>query len=207
MVNNAGISPVAPADVPALDLADWDRVLRVNLLGVVHGVAAAYPLLVRQGAGAMLSTASLAGLVPGPGLGVYAAAKHAVVGYTLSLRAQAARYGVRVVTLCPGWVDTPLLDVPLPDSTGTTSTAREQLAAFGVGRPVPAGEVAAAALDGVRRNQALVVVPRDARWAWRMHRYLPALSDRVARRIALRQPPYRLAGSPSTPLQARVPGS
>ncbi|HEX3947790.1 MAG TPA: SDR family NAD(P)-dependent oxidoreductase, partial [Acidimicrobiales bacterium] len=62
LFNNAGIGAGGPAET--LSLADWRRVIDVDLYGVVHGVAAAYPLMVRQGSGHIVNTASLAGLVP-----------------------------------------------------------------------------------------------------------------------------------------------
>jgi len=89
MVNNAGIA--VGGDCRELLLAHWDRVIDVNLRGVVHGVQAAYPVMVEQGSGHIVNTASLAGLLPSPGATPYAMAKHGVVGLSLSLRAEAAR--------------------------------------------------------------------------------------------------------------------
>jgi len=88
-------------------LAHWDRGIDVNLRGVVHGVHAAYTVMIAQRSGHIVNTASLAGLLPAPGLTPYAMTKHAVVGLSLSLRAEAAAYGVRVTAVCPGFVDTP----------------------------------------------------------------------------------------------------
>jgi NAD(P)-dependent dehydrogenase (short-subunit alcohol dehydrogenase family) len=190
MVNNAGIPPRAGRGTPEIDLADWRRVIDVNLWGVVHGVAAAYPLLVRQGRGAILNTASLAGLVGAAGLGAYGASKHAVVGYSLGLRAEAARYGVRVVTLCPSFVDTPLLDTRITDADGNSRSIRESIAQVRTGRLATAEEVAAAALDGVRKNRAVVVVPGRARVLWWLARCAPGVADATARRMARGMPGY-----------------
>jgi NAD(P)-dependent dehydrogenase (short-subunit alcohol dehydrogenase family) len=190
MINNAGIPPRAPHDTPELDLEDWRRVLDVNLMGVVHGVAAAYPLLVKQGRGAILNTASLAGLTSGPGLGVYGASKHAVVGYSLGLRAEAARYGVRVVVLCPSFVDTPLLDVTTTSTEGETRSIRDSIGPLSTGPLATARQVAAAGLEGVRRNRPVVVVPRRGRALWAMTRWAPGLADRASAAIARRTPGY-----------------
>jgi len=190
MVNNAGVPPRAAVDTPEVDLADWRRVLEVNLFGVVHGVAAAYPLLVKQGRGAILNTASLAGLTSGPGLGAYGASKHAVVGYSLGLRAEAARYGVRVVTLCPSFVDTPLLDRTVTSTQGETRSIRESIAPLRTGRLATAEETAAAALEGVRRNRAIVVVPRRGRQLWALTRWAPGLADRASAAMARSAPGY-----------------
>jgi len=104
MVNNAGIG--VGGEASELTLAHWERVIDVNLRGVIHGVHAAYPVMIAQRSGHIVNTASLAGLMPSPWLTPYAMTKHAVVGLTLSLRAKAAAHGVRVTAVCPGVVDT-----------------------------------------------------------------------------------------------------
>ena len=58
---------------------DWHRVIDVNLYGVIHGVQAAYPVMLRQGFGHIVNTASLAGLISGPGMAIYSVTKHSVV--------------------------------------------------------------------------------------------------------------------------------
>jgi short-subunit dehydrogenase len=166
-------------------------------MGVVHGIAAAYPLLVAQGHGAILTTASLSGVTYGPGLGSYGAAKHAVVGYCLSLRAEAARYGVSVVTVCPSFVDTPLLDTQVTTTDGVSTAIRDQISPLGTGPLMSVQDVAAAALDGLRRDRALVVVPRRGRVFYHLTRLLPGVADSLGRRIALKAPGYAARFTPS----------
>jgi NAD(P)-dependent dehydrogenase (short-subunit alcohol dehydrogenase family) len=179
LVNNAGVAPRG-ADRGVYPLAEWNRLVAVNLMGVVHGVNAAYPRMRNRGSGVILNVASLAGLMAGPGLGPYAATKHAVVGLTLGLRADAAPFGVRVSALCPGWVDTAILDGDAPDGR----PLRDHLGGFGLGAPVPPAEIAGVALDGLRRNRSLIVAPRIARRAWLAHRFVPTLLERRAARVA-----------------------
>jgi NAD(P)-dependent dehydrogenase (short-subunit alcohol dehydrogenase family) len=105
--NNAGIGPLAP--VADLTLDDWRWMIGVNLWGVIHGVHTFLPVLKRNREGGhIVNTASMAGLVAGPRLGAYAAAKYGVVGLTEVLAAELAadnsRVGVSV--LCPGTVHT-----------------------------------------------------------------------------------------------------
>src|SRR5512139_669743 len=76
--NNAGIG--VSGEVKSYARRDWDDVLDVNLHGVVHGIQAIYPLMVAQGSGHIVNTASMAGLIPTPGGASYGASKHAVVG-------------------------------------------------------------------------------------------------------------------------------
>ena len=175
--NNAGIAIGGMVD--ELTLAHWDRAIDVNLRGVVHGVHAAYPLMLRQGHGHIVNTASLAGLVPGPSLAPYAAAKHAVVGLSLSLRAEGASRGVRVSAVCPGFVDTPLLGRVNPDLPQTETGANAAALAGLLGKLYQADALAQDVLRGVARNRALIVAPRSARVAWRMTRYAPGFTMRT----------------------------
>jgi short-subunit dehydrogenase len=151
-------------------------------MGVVHGVNAAYPGMRDRGSGVILNVASLAGLVAGPGLGPYAATKHAVVGLSLGLRADATPFGVRVSALCPSFVDTAILDGDAPDGTPIRTHIRQ----FGLGDPIPPAQIAQAALEGLRRDRALIVAPRPARKAWWAQRLVPGLVQRRTARVAVR---------------------
>jgi NAD(P)-dependent dehydrogenase (short-subunit alcohol dehydrogenase family) len=105
--NNAGIGPLAP--VADLTLDDWHWMIGVNLWGVIHGVHTFLPILKRnRDGGHIVNTASMAGLVAGPRLGAYAAAKFGVVGLTEVLAAELAADNSRVgaTVLCPGTVHT-----------------------------------------------------------------------------------------------------
>ena len=107
LFNNAGIGVAGEVDSYALD--DWNDVFDVNLRGVVHGIQAVYPIMIRQGSGHIVNTASMAGLVAGPGEASYTASKHAVVALSKALRVEAERHGVQVSVLCPGVIRTPIL--------------------------------------------------------------------------------------------------
>ncbi|MEV6524893.1 SDR family oxidoreductase [Longispora sp. NPDC051575] len=174
--NNAGIASGGVAEELTLD--HWNRTIDVNLRGVVHGVHAAYPLMLRQGHGHLVNTASLAGLTPAPLMAPYTTTKHAVVGLSLALRAEAASRGIRVSAVCPGFVDTPLLDNVNPDLPGT-SIGRDVRARI----PVPlysAEKLARDILRGVARNRALIVAPFSGRVAWWGARLAPGLATRIA---------------------------
>ena len=89
LFNNAGIAIVGSVrDTP---VSDWYRVFDINVRGVVHGIDAVYPLFIKQGFGHIVNTASIAGLIPCPGLVAYSASKHAVVGMSTGLRAEAVK--------------------------------------------------------------------------------------------------------------------
>src|SRR5947209_15532058 len=113
MVNNAGIA--VGGETLELTLAHWDRIIDINLRGVVHGVQAAYPVMAKQRSGHIVNTASMAGLTTPAYLAPYVAVKHAVAGLSLSLREEAKAHGVNVTVVCPFWIDTPILDSTGPD--------------------------------------------------------------------------------------------
>lgn len=104
--NNAGVAGTA-GRMWELEPDDWDRTLGINLLGAVNGIRSFVPLLLREGEGHVVNTASVAGLVPAV-LGDYSVTKHAVVALSealyFDLVAAGSRVGVSV--LCPGWVRT-----------------------------------------------------------------------------------------------------
>lgn len=182
MFNNAGVGMGGPTE--QLTVAHWDRAIDVNLRGVVNGVQAAYPVMLRQGHGHLVNTASAAGLLPSPFQNPYAATKWAVVGLSLSLRAEAAGSGVRVSVVCPGLIDTPILDKGLPpDLPPVPVMADLDLRAAwrkaGLGPPMPAQKLAEVVLRGVERNRAVITAPGYVRAFWWMFRLSPALMGRA----------------------------
>ena len=185
---NAGISMGGPTH--ELTRAHWDRVIDVNLNGVVNALLAVYPGMVERGSGHVVATASGAGLAAPPFVAAYAATKHAVVGLGLGLRPEAALHGLRVSVLCPGAVETPILDrMPaddLPATQTTLVTARQYLSLLKQ-KPVAADRFARLALGGVARNRAIIAVPASARTLWYLHRLSPSvigrISDSIARRV------------------------
>src|SRR5918992_1944896 len=125
--NNAGVGHAGPVDETTLE--DWQRVIGVNLMGVVHGIHYFVPRMLRQGRPAhVVNTASLAGLVAVAGLGPYATSKHAVVGLSESLNAELAPRGIHVSAICPGFINTPIVDDALLD--GELDRQRDRIQRF-----------------------------------------------------------------------------
>jgi NAD(P)-dependent dehydrogenase (short-subunit alcohol dehydrogenase family) len=173
MFNNAGIAVVG--DARDLTLDQWRRVLDVDFYGVLYGTLAAYPIMVRQGFGHIVNTSSAAGLLPNPGNTPYCAAKHAVVGLSLSLRFEAADLGVKVSTVCPGFVRTKIYEhsvmVKVPMALVVHTPAKMMEAA----------KAAQVILRGVARNQALIVFPAGMRRARRAFLLFPRVLERSLR--------------------------
>jgi NAD(P)-dependent dehydrogenase (short-subunit alcohol dehydrogenase family) len=106
--NNAGIEGrVAPTQ--EYDEAVFDAVIAVNLKGVFLGMRHVLPVMLRQGSGAIVNTASVAGLFGGPGMAAYVASKHGVIGLTKVASSDVAGQGVRVNAICPGPVETRMM--------------------------------------------------------------------------------------------------
>jgi NAD(P)-dependent dehydrogenase (short-subunit alcohol dehydrogenase family) len=193
LFNNAGIG--VGGAVEELTLSHWERAIDVNLRGVVHGVAAAYPIMLRQGHGHIVNTASVAGLIPAPFITPYSMTKHAVVGLSLSLRGEAAAHGVRVSALCPGTVDTAILDRGNPrDLPGVRTLDGREYVTKVAGAPYSADALATDVLRAVERNRPVIVAPRRARVAWRLHRAVPWIVEQMTlRNVAWARERYGLS--------------
>lgn len=132
LVNNAGIMPQAPLERLRVD--EWDRTIDVNIKGVLYGIAAALPHMIRQKSGHFINVSSVAGhKVRGGGV-VYSATKHAVRVISEGLRQEVKPYNIRTTIISPGAVDT-----ELPNSISETDVA-----------------------DGTRRFYAAQAIPADS---------------------------------------------
>jgi len=169
MFNNAGIA--VGGEARDCTLEDWRKVLDVNLYGVIHGVAAAYPAMVRQGFGHIVNTASIEGLLPFPGTIGYVAGKHAVVGLSSSLRIEGAGLGVRVSVVCPGYIRTAIFE----DSKMINLDREKALEGMSSMKGMSPEDCARVILAGVRRNRAIIIVTGWARIMWLLQRLSPGL--------------------------------
>jgi NAD(P)-dependent dehydrogenase (short-subunit alcohol dehydrogenase family) len=185
LFNNAGIG--VGGEVASYTLDDWNDVFDVNLRGVVHGIQAVYPTMIRQHSGHIVNTASMAGLVTTGGQAAYTASKHAVVALSRTLRVEAETHGVRVSVICPGVIRTPILTggkygrINLPDMSDA-----DVLKSWDRMRPMAPDVFAERALRRVLRGEAVIVVPSWWKGWWFLERLSPALSLRFAR-LQLRQ--------------------
>ena len=178
LFNNAGIGVAGEIDGYAP--GDWDDVIDVNLRGVAYGIQAAYPVMIRQGSGHIVNTASMAGLVGVAGEGSYGATKHAVVGLSKALRMEAKRHGVRVSVLCPGAIRTPILTGGKFGRLNFAGLTQEtMMKMWERARPMDVDEFASQALRAISKNEAIIILPRWWKAFWYIERFSPALSSRI----------------------------
>ncbi len=179
--NNAGIG--IGGNVHHYGIKDWNQIVDVNLLGVINGVQAAYQIMMNQGFGHIINTASIAGLTPSPGKVAYATTKHAVVGLSKSMRAEAAQLGVRVSVLCPGVIRTPILEGGGKYGKMLIDIPPEQLSRMWEKlRPMPPNIFANKVLYSIAKNKAIIIVPSWWKLFWWINRLFPSLGIRLAQK-------------------------
>lgn len=119
-VNNAGVMPLSPLD--ALKVEEWDRMIDVNIRGVLHGIAASLPIMKAQGTGQIINLSSIGGHAVSPTAAVYCATKFAVGAISEGLRQENDR--IRVTVISPGVTESELAE------TISDETAREAMRGF-----------------------------------------------------------------------------
>jgi NADP-dependent 3-hydroxy acid dehydrogenase YdfG len=145
MINNAGLMPQAPLEQLKVD--EWDRMIDVNVKGVMYGIAAALPHMQRQKSGHFINVSSVAGHRVGPGFAVYSATKFAVRALSEGLRQEVKPYNIRTTVISPGAVAT-----ELPNSI-SDPTAAERVRTFYGQVAVPADSFARAVTFAMSQPQ------------------------------------------------------
>ena len=133
---NAGVT-TGEEDITKVTDEQYRRILSVNVDGIVFGTRAVVPEMEARGGGAVVATSSLAGIVAFPGDPIYTLTKHAVVGFVRAVAPRLAQDHITINAICPGLVDTPLIDGPIRDSLA------------GAGFPLIGPEAVAEAVLGV----------------------------------------------------------
>ena len=184
LVNNAGIATGGRIDVEAM--ADWERVVDVNLLGVARGCHTVTPLLKEQRSGHIVNVASLAGLVHGPGMASYNATKAGVVALSETLGFELGPWGIDVSVVCPAFFRTNLHE----SFSGKDTAMQEAGIRLITQAATDADHVAAVVLEGIDKRRPVILTERFGRQAYYAKRFARPLYDRMmagqARRLARR---------------------
>jgi NAD(P)-dependent dehydrogenase (short-subunit alcohol dehydrogenase family) len=179
LVNNAGVGMSARFLDTGLD--DWDWILGINLLGVVHGCHAFGPRMVARGRGHVVNVSSALGYFPRATEPAYVTTKAAVLALSRCLRADWRPSGVGVSAVCPGVIATPIIEhTRFRGERARPDTVRRLRSTFSR-RGHPPDKVAAAIVDAVARDRAVVPVGAEAWIGWAVKGLVPArVGDRLA---------------------------
>lgn len=162
--NNAGIEGPT-AKISQLSLADWQRVINVNLTGVFICMKCEIEQMVAQGgSGAIVCTASAAGLIGIPGAPAYNASKHGVVGLTKTVALEYAGRNIRVNAVCPGFIETPMLNRVTDASVKIREHMIGTVPLKRVAQPSEIGETVAWLMSDKASYVTGVALPVDGGW-------------------------------------------
>lgn len=173
LFNNAGVAQGGAFEAMAED--ETDRVLDINLRGVIHGAEAGLPHLKATPGSALVNTCSAAGLYAGSGMSIYCVTKFGVRALTDSLDAEWQEHGIKVRTIMPSFIDTPLLNGTTADSN---QSMREKVVELGL-EFTPVEQVAEAVWQAVHGRKRHVVVGKTARRLAFVMRWAPGLVNRL----------------------------
>lgn len=183
LVNNAGVG--LGGDFLSTTIEDWQWVIGINLMGVVHGCKLFAPAMVENRAGHIVNVASAAGYYAAPDMTAYSASKHAVMGLSEALRAELAVHGIGVSAICPGIINTNI--VASGRMRGSTGASQDKIAALYRRRNYGPEHVAAAIADAIRHNRAVTPVSPEAWLLYGAKRLAPGLLDWMGRSPVMRK--------------------
>jgi NAD(P)-dependent dehydrogenase (short-subunit alcohol dehydrogenase family) len=185
LFNNAGIGGTLPFSQVTLE--HWRRIIDLNLWGVIYGIHFALPIMLKQGGGHIVTTSSLAGLVPIPFQAIYCTTKYAVVGLSESLRFEFQDEGVHFSVACPASVVSRIWGTPV---------LGKRLEQKPPADAIPAEEAAKTILAGVANQEGIIVLPESARSRWRQYCSAPEAAENILLDLARqRRSSYQTKGS------------
>ena len=125
LVNNAGVQHVEAVEKFPSD--KWEQIIAINLSSAFYATRAAIPIMKAQGRGRIVNIASAHGLVASPFKSAYVAAKHGVIGFTKTVALELARDNITCNAICPGFVETPIVEKQIADQARTRGISREKV--------------------------------------------------------------------------------
>ena len=173
IINNAGIASMGAIHKEPLNR--WQRLIDINLMGVVRGCKTFVPHLKEQGGGHIVNIASIAGIANTPFMAAYNATKAAVISLSETLQSELKSSNIGVTVVCPAMFKTGIAegsDIDNPKLKSALEDAMEK-------SPISADDIALQVYRAVERKQFLLIPHRLSRWQWRLKRLSPSLCRRV----------------------------
>ncbi|MEO8616901.1 MAG: SDR family NAD(P)-dependent oxidoreductase [Luteolibacter sp.] len=176
LFNNAGVTLLGEAQNLSFDR--WKWLLDINLMGVIYGTHLIYPIMIAQGSGHIINTASIAGATGYATAAAYTTSKAAILEFSRSLRSEAKAYGVKVSVACPGYVDSGIFI-----QERIVGADREAMIRDLPVKMMSPDEAAMGFLTGVVRGEKTMVFPLSAKLLWYLSRWAPSMTDRFHKRF------------------------
>lgn len=176
LFNNAGVTQLGEAQ--NIPFERWKWLLDINLMGVVHGTHLVYPIMIAQGRGHIINTASIAGATGYATATAYTASKAAILEFTRSLRAEARAYGIQVSVACPGYVDSGIFA-----QDRIIGAERDAVIKDLPVRMMTPDEAAGHLLAGVMKRKDTIIFPFTARFLWCLATWAPSLITPFQRKL------------------------
>lgn len=176
LFNNAGVTLLGETQRISFERHKW--LLDINLMGVVHGIHLVYPIMVRQGAGWIVNTASVAGATGYATATAYTTSKAAILELSRSLAAEARYWGVKVSVACPGYVDSGIFA-----QDRITGADRDEVIRDLPVRMMSPDEAADQLIAGILKGRETIVFPWTARLLWVFAHWFPSLMTPLHRKV------------------------
>lgn len=176
LFNNAGVTLLGETQRIPFERQKW--LLDINLMGVVHGIHLIYPIMIRQGGGWIVNTASVAGATGYATAAAYTASKAAILELSRSLAVEAAVWGVKISVACPGYVDSGIFA-----QDRITGADRDDVIKDLPVRMMTPDEAAGHLLSGLVAGKRTIVFPLNARLLWFFAHWMPSLMTPLHRKV------------------------
>lgn len=180
LINNAGVG--LAGDFLNTSLEDWDWIIGINLMGVVHGCHFFIPKMVDRGQGGhVCNVSSLLGYWIAPEIIGYATAKHGVLGLTESLRVELRPHGIGASTICPGIINTNIVNTSRIVGKDNAEDMRSKVNQAYVKRNYGPDKVAKGIVRAIKRNRGITPISPESFWMYYLNRLCVPLSRYIAR--------------------------
>ena len=170
MINNAGVAYVGESY--DMQVETIEKLAHINFTAVNVGAVLAYTQMKKQGFGHILNTASMGGFLPTPGMAIYAATKHGVVGLTTSLASEGKDFNIVVKASCPGFIKSELMN----KSSDVSNNMSDYLDLLP--EPIDASFAAKTIIDGLGKKPVLIFTPPYAKVSYFLNRFIPGFLAR-----------------------------